>query len=342
MINLRCPKCEKVIRNNVTEVHSCYGRPILQRSRILDFAIDDHYWNQIPREKMPELRSLARTEGCKIALEKYLRPFSDEYTLNYAWDERRADWYPLCSLPEKPVIVDIGAGWGAISNALARLNGEVFSLDSNIETLEFITIRAQENKFSNIKCVHVDPLEKTQLPFNDNTADLVVMNGVLEWVGMAVDEQDPMIYQKKTLSEISRVLKKGGSLYIGIESRFGFLYWFGKHDHRGTRFTSILPRKVASIITKRKNLGEYRTYTHSARMLKKMLINSGFESVQFYTPFPEYRNPKRIVPIDKASVFRSGLFKTGISKKQAYLLFLASFFGLHKYLVNDYSIVARK
>ena len=342
MEQLRCPYCKNTVESNLTGLHECFSRPLLQRNCIIDFAKEDHYWNQIPREEMSKLHDVARTKGCKNALEETLKKLKGEYTFNYAWDERRADWYPLCELPEKPIIVDVGAGWGAVSTALARQNGEVYSLDSNIETLEFIHIRSQENKFNNVKCIHVDPLEKTGFPFLDNSVDLVIMNGLLEWVGAAVDNGDPKRLQCEALKEASRILRPGGKLYIGIESRYGFSYWLGKEDHPHTKFTSVVPRFVASLITKRKGLGPYRTYTHSARQLKKMLLSSGFATAKFYVPFPEYRTPNRIIPLESARALRKGIMHTGISRKHALFLFVASLLGLHKLFVDDYSIISKK
>jgi ubiquinone/menaquinone biosynthesis C-methylase UbiE len=291
---------------------------------------------------MPGLLAAARRNGCRAALEAYLLPATDAYTLEYAWDERRADWYPLCNLPASPVIVDLGAGWGAVSMALARLEGQVFAVDSNIETLNFISIRAAENQFNNVECVRVDPIGTAPLPFADNLADLVVMNGVLEWVGMEPERCDPAAIQKRALQEVSRILKPGGSLYLGIESRYGLSYWLGKQDHRGTRFTSVLPRWLASCVTRAKGMGTYRTYTHSRRMLQKIILKSGFRATTFYSPFPDYRSPLRVIPIEDGRIMRASLKAAGISLRHALVLALASYLGIHRNLVENYSVVAQK
>lgn len=338
----RCPFCGSSLPDDLTEPHPCFGRPILQAGGIIDLARQDHYWNQIPRETMAGLCAMARRDGCRAALETYLKPAVGEDTLEYAWDERRADWFPLCSLAEQPVIIDIGAGWGAVTTGLARLGGHVFALDSNVETLEFQMIRAKENGLANITCVHADPLESAPLPFADAAADLAVMNGLLEWVGAATQEGDPRDLQIAALREAARVLKPDGVLYIGIESRFGFSFWRGAQDHPGTHFTSLLPRRLASWITRRKGLGEYRTYTHSYRGLRTMLAAAGFQETTFYEPFPGYRTPGRIVPIDSAGALRRSVGSAGISRKHGYGLIAASWLGIHRDFVDNYSVVARK
>lgn len=338
----RCPFCRSALPADVALPHECFGRPLLQRRSVLSFARQDHYWNQVPRKRMPLLHADARAKGCHAALETHLLPLTDDYTLTYAWDERRADWFPLCSLPEQPTVVDVGAGWGAVTSALARLGGRVFALDSNIETLEFVAIRAHESKLANITCVHTDPLELAPLPFADDVADLVVLNGVLEWVGPATEMGDPRDLQVNALREARRVLRPGGTLYLGIESRFGLGFWLGKLDHPATRFTSLLPRFAASWITRRNGRGNYRTYTHGHGSLRRMLGEAGFACAEFYAPFPDYRTPERIVPIDRARVLRRTAGSTGISRRHICALAAGSFLRLHRDLVDSYSVVARK
>ena len=338
----RCPVCSSALPDDLAQPHPCFGRPILNAAGIIDLAREDHYWNQIPRETMAELCTKAASDGCRAALETFLKPVAGEPTFQYAWDERRADWFPVCGLPDEPVIVDIGAGWGAVTTGLARLGGRVFALDSNIETLKFQTIRAKENALTNITCVHVDPLELAPLPFEDGVADLVVMNGLLEWVGAAVEEGDPGELQLAAVREAWRVLKPGGTLYVGIESRFGFSFWRGAEDHRGTRFTSLLPRRLASWVTRRRGLGDYRTYTHSYHGLRQMLRAAGFQDARFYEPYPTYRMAGRMVPIDDARVLRRSVAAAGISRKHAWALIAASWLGIHRDFVDTYGVVAHK
>ena len=45
-----------------------------------------------------------------------------------------------------------------------------------------------------------------------------------------------------TISEMRRVLKPGGSIYVGIENRYAYGYFMGAQDHNRLRYTSILPR----------------------------------------------------------------------------------------------------
>ncbi|MEI6155444.1 MAG: class I SAM-dependent methyltransferase, partial [Deltaproteobacteria bacterium] len=309
---------------------------------IYSFASSGFYWNQIPLDEMRELLASARKSGWENGLRKHLKTQVDDYLFNYAVDERRADWFPLCSLNRESTIVDVGAGWGAVSMGLARLGHHLLSIDSNIETLEFITIRAEQEDIKNLCCLHMDPLDLSPLPLHDAVADLVIFNGVLEWVGTAITTGDPQDLQRKALLEAYRVLKPGGELYLAIESRYGLSYWLGSIDHPKTRFTSILPRRLASIYTRSKGLGDYRTYTHSYYGLKSLLREAGFNKETFYAPYPNYRFPKRIIPIDDRMVFVNTIMDLDISRKHKLMLSLVSWFGFHRILVDNYSIVAIK
>lgn len=339
----RCPHClASVYNDDLTSSHACFGQPILQRGKIYDFAKSGFYWNQIPLDTMQELLASARESGWEKALRDHLEPQVGDYTFRYAVDERRADWFPLCSLNRESTIVDIGAGWGAVSMGLARLGHRLLSVDSNIETLEFLTIRAEQEDLDNICCIRIDPLDLSPLPLHDSVADLVVLNGVLEWIGTATKIGDPRDLQRKALLEAYRVLKPGGELYLAIESRYGHSYWRGAIDHPKTRFTSLMPRRLASMYTRSKGLGDYRTYTHSHYGLKSLLREAGFNKVAFYAPYPEYRFPNRIIPIDDRRVFINAVSSLEISRKHKLALCLFGWLGLHRILVDNYSIVAIK
>jgi SAM-dependent methyltransferase len=150
----------------------------------------------------------------------------------------------------------------------------------------------------NVQPVRIDPLDDGRLPFDDNSFDVVVLNGVLEYVGAAALDLTPAEVQKRCLKEVRRVLKPGGTLYVGIENRFGYLYFMGSHDHNGLRFTSLLPRKLASWVTQWRKGTPYRTYTYSSAGYTALLHSAGFQTPEFHLAIPTYREPRYIVPAD--------------------------------------------
>ena len=72
----------------------------------------------------------------------------------------------------------------------------------------------------------------SQLPFPDDFFDLVVCNGVLEWIGVINDTVEPREAQIAFLQEVKRVLSRRGCLYVGIENRFGLPFFLGALDDK--------------------------------------------------------------------------------------------------------------
>ena len=79
------------------------------------------------------------------------------------------------------------------------------------------------------------------LPLAENSFDLVIVNGVLEWVGEWDLTVDPRTVQVNFLKKILRLLKDDGILLIGIENRIGWGLFLGGEDHSGMAYTSLVP-----------------------------------------------------------------------------------------------------
>src|SRR4030065_2206102 len=103
-------------------------------------------------------------------------------------------------------------------------------MESVRQRVSFQHIRQQQEHVRNIRFVRADWL---RLPFPDNSFDLVVANGVLEWLGLSDYSRNPRQVQQEFLKEARRVLKPGGCLYVGTENRFGISFFAGARDHSG-------------------------------------------------------------------------------------------------------------
>lgn len=336
-----CPHCGVAGASLASSDHACFeGEVVARGGRVLDLSRRHFYWNHLTESEMVPLLQLARDSDWKQALDTYYKPRVDSYTYAYALDERRADWFPLCTVPDNPLVIDVGAGWGAVAIALARRGARVIALDSNIETLEFISLRAQsEGLGDRILSVRIDPLEFAVLPIKDGCADLVVMNGVLEWVGPAISSGSPEVIQRRVLGDVRRVLADEGQLYVGIESRFSVENFRGARDHSGLSFTALLPRQIASIVTRIAGKGPYRTYTHSYRAWHRIFNTCGFGRIKTYAAMPDYRFPNRLIPIDDPRDFRAAFGKSNISRKHYAIMRMLSYAGVHRDAVGHYSMV---
>ncbi len=122
-----------------------------------------------------------------------------------------------CTL-KKANLLDIGTGSGHIIGDIAKQCKKATSVDLCDE-------RIVRKGYS----FHQVTTEK--LPFPKNTFDVVISNHVLEHVGN----------QALHLSEIHRVLKKGGILYLATPNR-----WWWKDPHYQLPFITWLPHALAS------------------------------------------------------------------------------------------------
>jgi len=258
------------------------------------------YWGEILPEEMEGVLQRARVKGWRVAATEigFKYPRRNEYILSNA----RIDWLFHClDFSKTGACLDLGSGWGAIAFGLAKYYDEVWSLEAVKQRIAFQKIRQEQDNVANIKFVRSDWL---RLPFADSYFDLIVANGVLEWVGLSDYSRNPREVQLEFLKELKRVLKPSGCLYIGIENRFGLQSLLGSKDHSGLPFTSLLPRKLADLTVKLYGKAgeyrqwgsspkwkDYRTYTYSLWGYHKILKEAGFGQIVPYWTLC-YNNPK--------------------------------------------------
>ena len=112
-------------------------------------------------------------------------------------------------------ILEIGCGSGFGSNILSDYASEVYAIDIDRDAIE----KAKENnKKRNIKFYNIDVLDG--LPFDRNSFDSVVCFQVFEHI-------DPR-KTKRFLSEIERILKSSGKLFLTTPNRKIRLLFFQK------------------------------------------------------------------------------------------------------------------
>lgn len=106
-------------------------------------------------------------------------------------------------LPEKPRILDAGCGPGLLTEALLKTIGcqaRIVGIDLSAKSIEVArqTIGSDRDSINRVQFTQANLLN---LPFRDETFDLVVTSGALEYVSLQIG-----------LSEIARVLAPGGYL----------------------------------------------------------------------------------------------------------------------------------
>jgi ubiquinone/menaquinone biosynthesis C-methylase UbiE/aminoglycoside phosphotransferase (APT) family kinase protein len=233
-------------------------------------------------------------------------------------------------------VLDVGCGLGPLSMNFAQYMDEVTAMDCGLAQLQLLRIRAEEAGRHNLRLVCAG--DRQRFPFRSASFDIVLLNGVLEWVATKL-EGEPRQQQLRFLMEVHRVLKPDGAVYIGIENRFALDYLTGMADeHTDLRFVTLLPRRIANLLSQAKCGQPYRVYTYSRRGYRKLLRKAGFATSRLYVPWPNYRNIRRIEqghrdlsPIGE--VARRSLLKAAKLRSKAFV---------YPYLAHSFSIVAGK
>ncbi len=101
-------------------------------------------------------------------------------------------------------ILDVGCAFGASINALKdRFNkSSFFGIDPGKESIQIANKNLANDKISFVNGF------SHELPYEDNKFDVIIFSMVLQWI--------PRKNLIRTISEIDRVLKVGGSVYTRI------------------------------------------------------------------------------------------------------------------------------
>ena len=265
---------------------------------------DEGYWSNLSREQNTELISLLDTRSTRECIEATQPALAD-----VIFSPKRVAALDLLQLKGSETAVDLGCMWGAITIALAKQAANVLGVDQTMESLKFSEARAAEAELDNVYFLRAN---LRQLPLPADTFDVAIVNGVLEWIPVlepvVVDDYwkgsqvryetgKPGEMQVDFLRNVHATLKPGGRLMLAIENRYDYKMFCGVPDpHTGTRFTTIVPRRIATLISKTAKKRDYRPWIYSFDGLKALLQSAGFSSVRLYACWPDYRFPEYIQP----------------------------------------------
>jgi SAM-dependent methyltransferase len=305
---------------------------------------EEVYWNAVPREEMAQILTEGEQRGESDGLAQSLRKRRAELYA-HTYDERRADWRLLTKTNTQGVILDVGCGLGALSIPLAQDNLGVVSLDPTYERVKFVKIRCKQAGLNNIQPVCASVL---RLPFPDDYFDVVVLNAVLEWLGLSDAERAPKKVQIHGLRELRRVSKPGGEIYLATKNRYAYFYWLGKKDpHSGLRWVTLLPRWLARHYSQFRRGKDYRECLYSYHEYQRLLHSVGFSQIRIYSSFPSFRNFSHMFPLKKNNAVQCYLdrcFNPRYQIVNAAYRFVRhlKIYGVIKYFVPDFSIIAIK
>ncbi len=335
--------CGRSLRTNLKFMYS--HPPIKIERGIKVFTRRDYYWGLIAREQMRKFLELAGVSGYTKAREEFV--FETEKRdkfLQYIDNTERADFHFLLPLSADSAVLDLGSGYGNITIPLARFYKKVIAVDTSLELLEFIKMRAESEGLTNIEYVHADPFEFCNLPFHERQFDAVIVSGVMEWVGVAKLDEDPQELQKKFLKHASSFLVDAGVMYLAIENRL-FPGYFFRDPHSKLPYTAQIPRWLANLYAKHRGHESYRTYIYSYFSYRRLLIKAGLPFQMFYLPFASYKAPVMIMPSRWSAVLfvlKSAILRNQYTRKWRFLIYMSLLLGVPGLFLSSYMIVASR
>lgn len=174
-------------------------------------------------------------------------------------------------------VLEIGAGCGAITGALADKSKKVTCIDLSKKRSLINAYRNRDRDNIEILVGNFETIESELV----EQYDCITLIGVFEYAQYYISGDNPY---EEFLNMICRHLKEDGRLIIAIENKFGMKYWAGcKEDHLQEYFVGI-----------EGYVGSGRAKTFSNIELKRMLQKVNLKNYKFYYPYPDYKLPLSI------------------------------------------------
>jgi len=280
------------------------------------------YWSNIEKSKNESYLNDLNILGSFYTVKKYFPQHEDIFSL------KRMGGVATLEFAENETILDAGCMWGSLSVPLAKTKAQVFAVDQTKESLLLLARRKKEENLDNLHLICGD---LNKLGFKDNIFDKVIVNGVLEWIpensdvevshfikrkGKLLDNlrlfmkdhskgKSPVEKQKIFLKKVNSALKDDGILFLAIENRYDFLYFFGvREPHCGIRYISLLPRGLQNVFSLLLRGRKFQNWTYSRKGLIKLLQSAGFNKFNFFYGFPDYRMPEFVLTDNGMEFFR--------------------------------------
>ncbi len=185
--------------------------------------------------------------------------------------ENIVDWIPFDGTEK---VLEIGAGPGAVTGALARHCEHVTCVELSKKRSMINAYRHKDAENIDIIVGNFSEIE----PHLDRDYDYIFMIGVLEYAATYLNNNDP--FRTELMQMRDHLKPESGRIVIAIENRLGLKYFAGAaEDHSGRYFDGI----------ESYTQGNHPATTFTRPALEQMFHSCGFEEYSFYYPYPDYK-----------------------------------------------------
>lgn len=228
---------------------------------------EDYYCDgEVEDELLQIARNYSTVEYRRIIEERQSWPIL--YHLS-ALRENIVEWLPIT---KDMKVLEVGAGCGAITGALARKAGEVTCIDLSGKRSRINAYRHME---ADNVTIHVGNFQDIE-PDLAADYDYICLIGVFEYAQAYIRSDKPY---ERFLNILKRHMKPDGHIAIAIENKFGLKYWAGcREDHLGAYFAGLENYPDGGVV---------RTFTRDG--LLAIAGECGFAEAQMYYPYPDYK-----------------------------------------------------
>mgnify|MGYP002260222198 CR=1 FL=1 len=223
-------------------------------------------WRDGSEDRLLEIISAARDLS---SLSDELEQAATNWPERYHLTKSRANVLRPLPLGREMTVLEVGAGCGALTRYLGETCGVVDALEPVLERARVARARTRDLDNVEVFVGEVDDIPAGAV------YDLVVVVGVLEYVGRGSGDPEPYV---RFLSQLAGLLSPGGHLVCAIENRLGVKYLAGApEDHTARPFDGLegYPRD-----------GPARTFAREE--LVALLEAAGLRPT-FFHAFPDYK-----------------------------------------------------
>jgi glycosyltransferase involved in cell wall biosynthesis/2-polyprenyl-3-methyl-5-hydroxy-6-metoxy-1,4-benzoquinol methylase len=227
-------------------------------------------------------------EGAEQTLREILGKARDKSSMSVELDAAALDWVTAYHLGSKRANIyryldlsglncglELGCGCGAITRYLAEQGVNLDAVEGNFQRAEIAALRCEN--IDNVAIIHAD-FNCARVP--ENTYDLVLLNGVLEYAKKFLPgTKNSTIAAQQVLAQAEKSLTADGVLCLAIENRMGLKYWLGaKEDHYNDVYRGVYSYPQNDDIR-----------TWDRQQLDAVLSCLSGYTIRYFFPFPDYK-----------------------------------------------------